>query len=224
VEKERNRAQVRLTLKHLRESSEIPKRFADATFESFHLPGEPNDALFSPKESVLVKFVYDSVLKFMEAVISGDTQIAVFTGSVGTGKTHLAIACIRRMVGAGMPSKFYHARALINALMSNEAYEAIMGDILSNKLVVIDDITTASISDFTRRSLSDIIDRCYSGGVSMILTFQESDMKKIIEDYIDRRGVDRTQDSPSGGIIKFKWRSVRGRLETERSCERRIDI
>lgn len=207
------KAQVRSTLNHLREISEIPVRYKNCSFDNFHLPKKPNDYLFTQKEAASVLAAYGLVLKYIEAIESGEPQVAIFTGSVGTGKTHLAVACLNRIIDAGSEAKFYHASSLIRAFMDNEAYQTLMREVLSNKLILIDDITTAPQSDFTRRTLSDIIDQCYSSGVSVIMTFQDMTNTELKDKYLDYRGIDRTQDSPAGGIIKFKWRSVRGRLE-----------
>ena len=148
------------------------------------------------------------MLKFYEEVLAGDCRLMMLYGEVGTGKTLLSSCCINMLVDKGYSAKFYHAGQIIRQMMDNVAYNEIIFDMMGNRLTVIDDVKTATCSEFTRKTFSDIINMLFIEGKSLLMT-ANSQRKELQEKYLGARGYDRFYECRDS-FVEFNWPSFRG--------------
>ena len=101
----------------------------------------------------------------------------LLTGSVGTGKTHLAVAALRVLVETrGVEGRFVDVRVLLDRLRSSynddaqESQEQILRPILKADLVVIDELGAARPSDWVFETLELLIGGLYNRVVPVIVT------------------------------------------------------
>jgi DNA replication protein DnaC len=197
------------TISRNREYANVPKIFQNSTFDDFKIdPVSLHMDGFTPRHCRAIVKVRDIVMRFADAIESGDSQRMTLQGGFGTGKSLLAAICVNQIVNKGGTAKFEMASLLCRRLMNNLEYESIILDLAKYDLVIIDDLTMANASLFTEKTMADIIDAIYSNNKSLIITTNAlvPELVKLIGD----RGYDRIQESPNGGIVKFKWPTFRG--------------
>jgi DNA replication protein DnaC len=186
----------------------VPKIFGTMTMEQFIDDPVMLHKYFSSDEMKRIAGIKEIMRKFLDAVRSGEGVMIALVGDYGTGKTLVASVCVNILIAEGRKARFEHTGLLIKRLMSNEVYEGTILSLVENDLVVLDEINSTNVSQFTERALSDMINAIYSSRKSLILTANGtgSELKK----YIGEKGYDRIQESPSGGIVRCKWPSFRG--------------
>jgi DNA replication protein DnaC len=97
-------------------------------------------------------------------------------GSVGTGKTHLAIGLLRALIECRkLRGKFVSARSFImrcqTAFRQRESAEDIVDELLqSTHFLVLDDVGSEKVTDYARHSLLHLVDECYGRGVVLVIT------------------------------------------------------
>jgi DNA replication protein DnaC len=120
----------------------IPAKYASARLSDFKAP------------------VMDAVAAWLQD--SQSPGLFLF-GSVGTGKTHLAIAICRALLEAGQDvmiqsaSQFYsEIRSTFN---SDQGEESVLAVYFRAPWLLLDDVGAGALSDFERRYLLDLLDR-----------------------------------------------------------------
>ena len=142
--------------------SGIGKRFLSATFENFERDRMPK--------------AYDMALGYVDAFRDNDGEGLLFTGDVGTGKTHLAAAVaveiIRRYSSTVEFVSYVEVLADIRAAFSNHSYEAVRLEesMREAKLLVIDDLGKEKPSPFTNEFLYRVINGRYKDKRPIIIT------------------------------------------------------
>lgn len=85
------------------------------------------------------------------------------TGSVGTGKTHLAAAMIRMAIESGQRAKFKRAADFFSELRATYSMEGSEQEVLRSHLaprwLVLDDIGAGNVSDHERRFTLQLLDK-----------------------------------------------------------------
>lgn len=151
----------------------IKKRYLSATLKDIKLP---------PR-----------IIKVAEQFIEGKIQGLFLTGTVGSGKTYLACAIAKELVIQGknirfksVPELFEDIRGSFNG--KGTEYEIINRFSKTNYLI-IDDLGTEKVSDFTLDRLYLIIDHRYSDELPTIITsnLTLNDIKNKIHDRIASR-------------------------------------
>lgn len=145
----------------------IPEAFDTATLENFW--PEPHSRFALGKAR---KFVED----FPGAIERGNGLM--FTGSVGTGKTHLAVGIVRALVETkSIEARFLTVPELLDRLRSSYADEdsretqaRILADILRADLVVIDELAAARSTEWVMETIELLIGSLYNNRRSMIVT------------------------------------------------------
>lgn len=145
----------------------IPEAFDTATLENFW--PEPH-----------TRWALGRARKFVEEFPGGIERGngLMFTGSVGTGKTHLAVGMVRALVIAkGIEARFLTVPELLDRLRSSYAGEdahetqaRIFGDILAAELVVIDELAAARSTEWVLETIELLIGSLYNNRRSMIVT------------------------------------------------------
>jgi len=117
----------------------------------------------------------------------------LFMGSVGTGKTHLAVAALRELVGSkGVQGLYVNAVELVQALQMSfdgkgSSREEILGPVTETDLVVFDEIGAGRPTDWVQDLLYYVINSRYMARRITILTTNYLDVTGGAE---DRFGLD----------------------------------
>ena len=146
---------------HLTRSSNIPKRYRNATFESFN----PKD---NPRALEIAK-------KF--AMNFPEDKGLLLTGPVGTGKTHLACAIAKALLNKLYSVYFGNVvdimsfiRGTYNRNSSLTEEEAVNIMTKEVDLFIIDDLGKENNSEYTLSILYQLINRVYENEKPIIIT------------------------------------------------------
>lgn len=180
----------------------IPLRFRERNFDNFVAENSGQESAFAIAESFAKNFV--------EHNKTGSTLI--FSGRVGTGKTHLALSIAQHI----MPK---HTAMYINALdavrmvrdtwrkVSEQSETDVLNMLGSIDLLVIDEVGVQNGTENEQVLLFDIINRRYRDMRPTILLTNLG--TKGFSDFITERSFDRLKEN--GTWVKFDWESYRGR-------------
>lgn len=116
----------------------------------------------------------------------------VFLGGTGVGKTHLAIAIVRRVIELGYTSMFIKMADIIQVVKEswskkNVSEKEVLHNFIDIDLLVIDECGITS-NDVEREKLFYIVDKRYESGRPVIIISNEiEDLKKKIGDRVVSR-------------------------------------
>lgn len=197
-------ASNRRRLEKLREESLIPKRFVHKTLHGFKS--------HTREQAYVLNVCQAYVSKFDERLAQGGGLI--FTGSVGTGKSHLAYAIGNALLASGrvvMGIDVYELIDLIKerafskekAGSEREAIRAFVGGL---DLLILDEVGAQLGTEWERLMLFKIINERYKQMLPTILISNlETD---LLEEYLGKRIIDRMQEG-GGATLKLDWDSYR---------------
>lgn len=94
----------------------------------------------------------------------------MFTGNVGTGKTFYACCIANAVIDRGCTAWVTTLQPLVRALCSYESAEKILKRIRDVDLLVLDDLGSTALNDFTTDKLFEIVDERYRSGKPLIVT------------------------------------------------------
>ncbi len=179
----------------------IPERFASRSFDNFVADSpEKQHAL-----AVAKRFAQD----FRRHLSSGPTLI--FSGNIGTGKSHLAIAIAQAAMLQGCTAMYGNAMDVVRRLREgwrrdSHMSEAEVLDLYGSiDLLVIDEIGVQYDSESVQMHLFDVLNRRYRDNKPTIL-LSNLDAKGI-EAYLGPRTYDRLREN--GYFVVFGWESYR---------------
>ena len=146
----------------------IPARYAECTLESFrHAGGDPS--LF---------LAYNTARRFIEIYPGeGDGVGLLFTGSIGTGKTHLATAVLQKLVvEKGASGLFCDYRELLkqitnsyNARVETTELE-VLRPVFEAEVLLLDEVGAAKSSDWVFDTVAHILNTRYNDKRTTLLT------------------------------------------------------
>ena len=121
----------------------------------------------------------------------------LFTGPVGTGKTHLSAAILRGLVEKGVPCLFYEFGALLKEIQNsyNPVSQASELDVLApvyeTEVLVLDELGASKPTDWVRDTIRQIICTRYNERRLTIFTTNYGDARRQPEEETleDRVGV-----------------------------------
>lgn len=185
-EKERQRQCLLNKVKKYRDISVIDKKFLQSTFENSNM---------SDKHMGMAKKYAD---KF---ILDGTAQGGIlFYGGVGTGKTY-ASACICNQVMNNGKTVLVMNLGLYLLKIKREWAEAeddVLNYVKTCDLLVIDDLGTENISDFTREKIFNLIDTRYRANKPMIIT------TNLTPDGIEKALGSRIADRLAGSCLEYE--------------------
>jgi DNA replication protein DnaC len=163
----------------------IPKRYEHCEFETFE---EGHDESQLAAKQYALRFVKDYPIQ---------KYGILFLGPCGVGKTHLAIAIIKRLIREKrVRSLFYDFRELLKEIQNS--YNAVSGTtemsvlepVLSAEMLVLDDLGAEKSSEWVSDTLSYIINHRYNNELATIITsnFPEEGSRPGEETLTDRIG------------------------------------
>lgn len=177
----------------------IPSRFMDRTLENYRTDLE------GQQRALRVANRY--VNNWHENKKLGTSLI--FCGHHGTGKTHLAIGIVRKVLEFGDVAAFTHVLEYTRAIKQswNDRNEPeVMQQFISPDLLVIDEVGHQYGSDAERLMLFDLINARYMESKPMILITNL--MLPQLKEFLDERAQDRLREG-GGTAVVFDWPSQR---------------
>jgi DNA replication protein DnaC len=100
----------------------------------------------------------------------------LFTGSVGVGKTHLAIAILKGLIEKGISGRFYEYRGLLKEIQSsynpntNTTEMEILAPLFECEVIVLDELGASRPSEWVQDTIGLIINARYNERKLTILT------------------------------------------------------
>lgn len=193
-------------LENILKQVSIPARFKDATLDSFEVKTDAQRAIVDSCRRYVDGF--DGNLKRGSSLI--------FSGAMGTGKTHLAISILKaimpRHVGAYMTlTDMFKAIRETWSKGSAKRESEVIEELAGLPLLVLDEIGVQYGSDAEQILLFDVMDRRYRDckPTIMVTNQNQAGFKQIVGDRI----YDRLRQS--GHWMSFDWESIRKRLRED---------
>ena len=151
--------------------AKIPARYEACTFENY----KPSGELF---------LAYNTAGRFVDLYPGeNDGTGILFTGSIGTGKTHLATAILRKLtLEKGVPALFCGYRELLKSITNsyNPSVEAteleILQPVFDAEVLVIDELGAAKMSEWVAETVALILNTRYNDKRTTILTTNYPDL------------------------------------------------
>ena len=185
----------------------VPKKYSEVTFANFITDRERLSSMgLSQDEIIEIGKIKAKVQERIKDISKGESMRLIFYGSPGTGKTLLAAAAINSLFKDGHSTEMISANHLLYGCMITENYLNIINGLIDKTLVVIDDFTDVTNSDFTKRVMHDVIDGAYSNMKSLIITTNLT--IESLKNMLSPGSLDRMNEGRGGGIF-FSWGSFR---------------
>jgi DNA replication protein DnaC len=170
----------------LLEAARIPRRYERCTLANYH-PG-PGQGTQLQAFNHAFKLVYE-----YPAVERG----LLFTGPVGTGKTHLSAAILRGLIEKGVPCLFYEFGALLKEIQNSynpvsQASElTVLAPVYETEVLVLDELGASKPTDWVRDTMMQVIGTRYNERKLTIFTTNYPDARRqpAEETLEDRVGV-----------------------------------
>lgn len=196
---------------HAIPNSEIPARFKNKTIENFKAETEQQKKSIST-----VKNYVDNIHC---ANLKG--QCLIFTGKLGTGKTHLACGVLKAAMRAGYTAAYTNVLTLIQAVRGswndkNKSETKIYRDLVNVDFLLIDEIGVQYGTDAEQIILFTVINARYERMkptivVSNLPIESEDKNQKKLRHYLGDRSYDRLREG-GGKLITCDWESYRGQV------------
>lgn len=212
---------IKRIYKSLIDNFDIPERFKNKTFENYQ-PYDSNKKAF--------KKVKEYAESFNKRFKNGDWL--VLTGDFGLGKTHLALACGRKVLKyfakkyiernpkslyySGINSKIIFSTSSELIQKIRDSYDSDMineREIMNNyqevPLLIIDDLGTEKASEWQKEKMYLILDHRYRELLPTIITTNLT--TKELKDQVSERVVERIIEAAGEGkyLWKFQGKSYR---------------
>jgi DNA replication protein DnaC len=167
------------------EKARIPKRHIDCHFHNFKVFNQTQESAF--KYATKLAMEYPAVERGL-----------LFTGSVGVGKTHLAVSILKSLTERGFSCLFYEFGALLKNIqdsynnVSKTSELGILAPVFDSEILVLDEIGAAKPTDWVRDTMAHVINSRYNDRKLTIFTTnyldeRNSDREETLEDRIGVR-------------------------------------
>jgi DNA replication protein DnaC len=150
----------------LQASARIPKRYEHCELANFEFDGPHRN--LAPARMAACKFVEEYPL---------DNTGLLLIGSIGVGKTHLAVGIIKELIlGKGTPSLFYDYRELLKQIQNsyNESVKAteleVLRPVFETEVLVLDELGAVKPTEWVWDMVSLILNTRYNNNRTTIIT------------------------------------------------------
>lgn len=188
------------------QKAKIPRRFADKSFANYEAR--------TPEQKCALEICQSYADNFDEQLKAGRCMLLL--GSLGTGKTHLAIAIANRLIHKQSVSAIYRTVGGVLAEIRSSydsrdtTEEEVLRSLIAPKLLILDEAGATKPSEFELATLFRIINGRYE---QLLPTIVISNLPADeLSAALGERCVDRLREG--GGIaVGFDWKSARGRAK-----------
>ncbi|HVQ37534.1 MAG TPA: ATP-binding protein [Pyrinomonadaceae bacterium] len=146
------------------EAARIPLRFRECSFHNYY---PKNDTQY---------FAHSFASKLTEEYPAADSGL-LFMGSVGVGKTHLAIAILKELISKkGVACLFYESGSLLKAIqdsynpVSQTSEMRVLAPVYQAEVLVLDELGATVPTNWVRDTLYQIINTRYNNKKLTIFT------------------------------------------------------
>ena len=172
--------------KKLLAAARIPRRYTSCSFETFKSQsGTAQDHALLLAQSLVAEY---------PAVERG----LLFMGPAGVGKTHLAVAIIKKLIEKGFAGIFCEFGSLLKQIqdsynpISNSSELKVLAPIYQTDVLVLDELGATVPTDWVRDTMYQIINKRYNDNKLTIFTTNyldevHSEKEKVLEDRIGTR-------------------------------------
>jgi DNA replication protein DnaC len=176
----------------------VPARFSDATFENLKEMPESNNK------------VIKKLNEYTSKILAGKNRWLVLSGPVGTGKSHLSCAMLKRT----QFGKRYRSIDIVKGVQSS--YEngdsSVFDNAMNQKFLVIDDLGSEKVNEkninWVRQLFYDIIDHRWSNNLPTMITTNLT-MSELEQRYGERFMSRLTSDTDvlflEGKDMRIDW-------------------
>jgi DNA replication protein DnaC len=166
------------------EKAKIPDRYLNCHFQNYQLSNPSQQKAFGYASKLAMEF--PSVERGL-----------LLMGTVGVGKTHLAVSIIKALTERGFSSIFYEFGSLLKEIQDSynpktQASELkILSSVFQADILVLDEIGASKPTDWVRDTMSHIINTRYNDKKLTIFTTNYMDERKADKEETleDRIGV-----------------------------------
>lgn len=181
----------------------VPARFQEASLENYQRVG-------SDMQDTVIRRCQWFCDTWSERKRLGTSMI--FAGSVGAGKTHLAVAVARRVVEQGSTARYVTVGDAMRTIRDSYDQDARRSEaqaielFVAPALLVLDEVGAASGSEHERRMTFEIINKRYEQARSTVVVSNLTGEELF--GFLGDRVVDRLRDG-GGKLLVFDWGSFR---------------
>ena len=172
------------THSNLIDKARIPKRYTDCHFHSYRV--------MNPSQERAFRFATRLAMDY-PAVERG----LLLMGTVGVGKTHLAVSILKGLAEKGFSCLFYEFGALLKEIqgsyntVSQTSELKVLAPVFDAEILVLDEIGASKPTDWVRDTMAHIINTRYNDKKLTVFTTNYLDERKAERDETleDRIGV-----------------------------------
>lgn len=141
----------------MEDRAQIPPLYRNASFESFNVAGDSPMALRDLKAALM------AVKKFADDFPNETCPGLLLIGEPGTGKTHLAVAALRRIIGKGFEGLFCDYQNLLDRIRagydqaSNSSDKEAYRIALDSEVLLLDDLGAHRVTDWVQDTITSIV-------------------------------------------------------------------
>lgn len=197
---ERLAENVRQRIEHLFRISGIPMSFADKGLSDYKADNEQREK------------AWNMAKRFAENNPANPLRSLIFTGTTGTGKTHLAVGIIKTLINQGLHCKYttlYDLLAGVKETYSKDnprTEEEVIQDYIRPALIVIDEVGLSDLSKADDNILYRVVNGRYVEGKGTVIVSNVAIEK--LKENLGERIIDRLRDG-GGTLIDIKCESFR---------------